>query len=164
MSIIHLPKKFQTHNFSDLDPSGENKKFHCTCSEKRFLSHICKTCQFAICSYCLKFYHEKHEVTPIEEFHQSFKEPPQTKLKFLSETINNLTKLTTSSNEKLNQIIDGIIFELQNLKKINAEKNLEFIKENEIIQSFLILLFLMVFSLFSSPEGVLSVINSQGTH
>ena len=102
------------------------------------LSHICKTCQFTICTYCLKFYHEKHEVTTIEEFPQHFKEPTQTKLKFLSETINNLTKLTTSSNEKLNQIIDGIIFELQNLKKINAEKNLEFIKENEIIQSFLI--------------------------
>ena len=45
--------------------------------------------------------------------------------------------MTTSSNEKFNQTIDEIILELQNLKKINEEKNLEFIKENEIIQFFL---------------------------
>ena len=107
-----------------LDQSADaNPKLQCVCPGRHYLSHICKTCQITICSYCLKVGHEKHEVVVIDGINRNSQENLQDKLKLLSETCSSIAKIEHSSNQKFSQIIDEIIDELLSLKKNNEEKS-----------------------------------------
>ena len=133
----HRLKKYQTHKIADLDQSTDtNPKHQCVCPGRHYISHICKTCQITICSYCLKVGHEKHEVQKIEGFNLNSKESLKDKLKLLNETCSNIAKIEHSSNQKFSQIIDEIIDELQGLKKKNETKNVTiFQSQYNLVQS-----------------------------
>ena len=134
---IHKIKQYQNHS-KFLIEEDSIKKFNCVCPGKHYLSHVCGTCKMAICPYCLKFEHEKHEVVPIQKPSQNFNESLQELFNTLGQIYNNLIKSVNSANEEFNGMIDEIILELQNIKKNNQEENLKFSKvsssQNKTVQ------------------------------
>lgn len=135
---IHIPKKYQNHRFSDLNqPVNNDQRFQCICPGKHYLSHVCVTCRKAICAYCLKVEHEKHELTSIEELAKKFQESNQQKLKLLSETCRNLVTSINVENQQFNQIIEEIVLGINILKEKSLQKHKQCLSQIELAQSIL---------------------------
>ena len=116
-----------------LDQSLTN--LQCICSKKEILSHMCLSCQRAICSFCFNSEHKNHEMAPMGEFGKKFQEGKQEKLKFLSESIRNTEEPTTFENQELINQIDRIVSDLQKLKEKAVEDAKFFVSQNELIKS-----------------------------
>ena len=134
---IHKPLKFQTHKITNLEESEITRvEFQCSCPAKHYLTNFCLTCQTAICSYCLKSEHEKHQQIPLEKV---IREVPQnnnnedikTKMHdliqnysgFMDGFLDKVNSARMIYNEKFNKFIEEIINELMLLKTCNEEKS-----------------------------------------
>ena len=137
LTKAHQLPKFQTHQLSNLEQSVEKPQFQCICPGKHFLSHICFSCQKAICSVCLKLEHEKHKVVSIEEFTKNPQENVHEILKIWGEGYLNLNKSIDYANTQFINLIDEMASELQNLKEKALKTTHNAISQNELAQSLL---------------------------
>ena len=127
---VHFVKRFQDHKLKSLNQSAPNH-FQCPCPGKHYLSHFCHNCQTAICPYCLKIEHEKHNVTQIDGLSQISQEPIQAKIQILKEKCTDLVNSVDLANRKFNQVVEDLILDLQNLKNNNEEQALRTERTNK---------------------------------